>query len=444
MVKRLLLGLVVVAVVLVALAAGVGLMETFPAVDTTTNRIQNAGWEGAGATGGTMPGELLDDDEYVASWSPDLVGQRVTIQGAVHDVGTFECLVESIRYDVSLHFGAKSWPVLAWERGNNPLGAQVGQWFPFPSVQWDVDHPETGRLVPHGSYVHATASIKCALGSWVTVAEDNAVIVSGIGSVRWSKSTYQVGEKASVSWDIPYVSDDASGTGWSLYVYGSAQNKEVVPLTRLRTLTGSMSYTVSPLDFTQAADCRNELTVVLRNELWDKDFETATTVDATSLIPKVTITEVGPRDAMQGDTVTVKWTVEVNPQSKSPIQKVIVKYGYGGVDNEKELPAGDSSFSFVATAEGTVHFEVIAYDGGCRAAIDMVDIRIGEPEPEETTDLLLLVLGVVLLVIGLLMAVFSGKLPVPGLGRFGVVVVGFVLAGVGLVLIVTFLGGLLA
>ena len=74
----------------------------------------------------------------------------------------------------------------------------------------------------------------------------------------------------------------------------------------------------------------------------------------------------------------------------------------------------------------------------------MVDIRIGEPEPEETTDLLLLVLGVVLLVIGLLMAVFSGKLPVPGLGRFGVVVVGFVLAGVGLVLIVTFLGGLLA
>jgi hypothetical protein len=405
------------------------------AVNTTTTRIQNAGWEGAGATGGRIPGELLDDDEYIASWSPERIGQRVTVQGAARNLGGFPvaCIVDDTGYRIDLDIGGG--PIRVHEQA---VGAErsvvFGEWGSYPATYWDIRHPDGKTIVPHGSKVRVEFWIHCWLGDWAPVSSDEARILSGIGDVDWAKAQYTVGEAAVVSYTIPYTSDDATSRGWSLYVYSEAQAKSVVDPIKLTQLRGSVTYTVSSADFRTSSGCRNELVAVLRNELWEKDFDTATTVDASELAPGMRILGFTPIDPKQGDRIAVRLEASTNPVSHLSIERVVVKWGFGGVQETAVLPGNVSSYSFLAGSAGFVHFEAIAYDGGCRpSSVASVDIQV-EDQPAPIVpfrDSGFLVLALALVFFGLVFLFVGLYAPMNPLAKIVASLAGVVLVGGG-------------
>src|SRR5207247_3918442 len=96
--KRGKLALTAVVIVLVLLAGYfmgfLSLSTVGLGVDTSTKTYDYYAVYGAGATGNRLPGELLDQDTYVASWDPTLLGQRASVAGALKIVPSecgFDC-----------------------------------------------------------------------------------------------------------------------------------------------------------------------------------------------------------------------------------------------------------------------------------------------------------------------------------------------------------------
>ncbi len=420
--------LVLVTLVL-GLVIGLSFQVTGVPVNTTTQSYENAGWRGRGqfrGDGSNNPGsELLNDDEYIASWSPELNGQTATAALHMTDV-FFGCNIDSIRYDWYKNSGA------GW-------GAPVHSTTVQPGIGFakEADMPATTYTIMgliQGGGLAVISLAHCAFGDWVPMARDEAHVFSGIGSVTWGKRQYTSGETASVTARVGYVSDDATGRGWFVTIFSTAQNRVVVS-ERIAQTVQRFDYQVTTADFSTKSGCRNELVAILTNELWDKDFETATVIDVTGAGPKVSNIDYQPRMLNLGENVRITWSSAPNSQTQLPLEKHVVKYGFGGIDKEVELPATDREYIIRLTSVGTLHVEVIAYDTGCRPSEPAaLDIRVSQ-EPIGIAGLSILA------IVAILASVAAGAtlarfVKVGFLGRIilfvapVIVVLTFILAGV--------------
>lgn len=390
--RGLAVGIVVLVVIAMVAAVWAGLLAV--AVNTTTQTHKNAGWRGGGqfaGDGSDNPGnELLNDDEYIASWSPDLNGQVATAGLHIGKEDIVGCSPDSARYDWYINSGG------GW--GNPVLVTDVGPGGIVFVLQTSADVKSTTytiRGLTHGGGVRVIAYIHCSLGSWVPMAQDEARVLSGIGDVAWGQAQYTVGDTASVTARVPYITDDTTGRGWLVTVYSTAQNR-IVATVRVIQLVQRIDYRVTTQDFTVSAGCRNELVAILTNELWDKDFDTSTVIDVSGAGPTARITGFLPLKPEQGDTLIVKFEATPNPDTDLSLTKLIIKWGFGGTEQEKELPPTATEQQIPLGASGTLHVEVIAYDSGCRPSPTAeLDVQVGEPPIERIPGVpLVLILAV--------------------------------------------------
>ncbi len=371
-----LVGILVLVVLLFGLF--LGLSFQLVQVDTATRSNPNTGRNWVGAGGG-FAGEMLDQTRYIASWSPGFDGQKITIQG-IHSEGFgLQCVLDSVRYLVDVNLG----DVSGWQRvAQRDFGGFWGGTSPVRGPVWQY---QLYGVYPDGSGVRVQYDGHCAgpepIGGWIPLVHDEAYIESGIGSINWAEPQYTVGETAILSWDIPYVTDEASGRGWALIIQSTANDRVIGPIL-LKQLRGTYRYNVSTQDFAVEAGCRNELVGVLRNELWNKDFDTTTVIDVSDAGPTISGLRFTPSNPGVGQAITVSWDAAVNPQTNLALTRILIKYGFGGIDKEESLSATVRSFDIVPGQEGSLHVEVIAYDEGCRPSPTAeLDITVGGGAP---------------------------------------------------------------
>lgn len=426
--------LIVILVLIVAVFAvlfGVMVGTNFQLVnlDTTTKTANAYGFQ---AYGGQAAEQLLDASLYVTSWKTDLQSEKIVISGDVaRNFGTLACLKE-YRYRVYTSANALTWteiptspyvfaPGYAWT---------VNSRVDLQAIAITITGPFEGALRADLEFHVIDPAEPFCNGfdrGWLWVGQDQAYLKSGIGSVT-APAQAQIGDTISVTVRVAYVqSEQTPGKGWFLVGYSSASDVVVLQVD-VTQLVQSFPYTVKGDDFAVSATCRNELTWVLRNELWEKDFTTTTTIDASAFAPSVTITGI-EGDRVVGSQVTVRWTASPNPITDLNLTKIIIKYGFGGPDTEEVL-SPDVAFKTLTPGQGgTLHFEVIAYDSGCRPSPTAgVDIGIRDPQYEGTPlGLNLIVFALILAGAVVLAAVVAALAPGPmalKVGLFLLIVLG--------------------
>ena len=381
--------------VLLSFGFGVMVGTKLDVANTQTQVYHNAGW--VGVVNPAYHDQMLDEADYVASWSPNLIGQRVTADGGFGGDGSWvQCNAEDLGYRFQLSIpGVGKSTVLPsgapWDDPNGGSGrlqtvGTSGSYYLAgiryaASIYWDIMSPDGKTVIPEGSTIHAEFWLKCQFGSWVELESDEARIHTGIGGVSWDRdpALYQVGDVASCSWNVGYVSDPATHQGWSLFMTSTAQGGATVSsVASISTLTGGVSYKVTSADW---APNTGKLYCILRNNLFDKDFVVAGTVDNATLSPSLVVTKITPQSPKQGETVTIFWTATPNPVTKSPISSIEVIYGWGGPDNDVKLPGNDTSYSFTAAQSGYVRVAVGAWDSeGRPSGFKNLEIQIDHQE----------------------------------------------------------------
>ncbi|HLB67920.1 MAG TPA: hypothetical protein VJN63_05595 [Thermoplasmata archaeon] len=383
-------------------------------------------WAGV-ACGGNNPtrsadGLLLDQKEYIASWSPNLIGQRVTIAGGIQWLDRFLRIsyVDKLRVQLTIDLmdGKGEQVVLDTEVAAStaftvPLARTT---FCYPTSYWDIVSPDGKTVIPEGSVLHASWWYHEFIDAWYLVGEQRSVLHTGIGILNRNQDQVTVGETACFTWHVGYVSDPVTKRGWSAHVVSGAQGYKTVAGPQVLTDTdGQVCYKTSDADFSSATP-NNELRAFLKNELWDKSFDITTTITAAlkAFAPTCTIKGTSPQSPRQGDQVTVSFECKpASAKAEDRIKLIKVLYGWGGIDQEAQVGPTDTSYSFVAAQSGYVRWEVIAYtNGNVPSGTKSVDIQIEHQKSREfITDTIpwALIAAAVVFILGLLFILPKAK-----------------------------------
>lgn len=402
-----------IALLLILLVGGLGAGLTLTMIGglNTDFRTNSSSGSWVAACGGNNPttgsdGKLLDQDKYIASWSPSLIGQRATIAGG-YDIGKIQALgVDDASYTLTLYI--EDSPLVVYSsKVTIPSGVGLSGIRCLAPAYWDIAHPDGRTIIPQGSVLQAKIGIHIIFGDWFYGVQES-FIFTGIGDIRRNQDQVIVGETASWGYEVGYVSDDISGRGWTYSVYSTCSANIVVGPTVVTQTQGSFSYVVKPTDF--STGCRaNELRASLKNELWSKDFDITTTITQEELAnaPSCDIKGVSPQSPKQGETVTVSFSC--SPASSAPaaaIDRISLRWGYGSIQNEIDLAAGTTSHSFVAGQSGFIQFMLIAYTvNNVPSGTDSVEIQV-DHQPSKTIlgggnwNWLILIIAGVLLILG--------------------------------------------
>ncbi len=398
--------LIVVIIVSIVLANQVGLLASNPlvstAADTTTHTYDYYGAYGGGATGNCLPsdsqcspnGNLLDQDSYVASYSPNQIGQRATAVGAA--MLKDECsapfgsvcgaiVVTEFRIELSMKYPDGT-VVRVGNHTNAPNKQLVdlGKWYQEINTYWDIIAPDGKTIIPSGTVLTATlnAHVQWVLigllgpytqdKGWGMIASDQANVITGIGNIGFTNPHtdsqgniyYITGETVTFSATIGYVSQPGQSTyAWEVYAFCQASNSVVYGPTSVTQLMQSFSFTLGASCFNNAT-ANNEVVIQLRNALYNYDFKVAATVRPQDVIHMPTCTQptVSPQSPQQGQTVTLKFScAPASSAAIDQIAKVKVEWGYGTIETTVFLPGTATSYSFTAAQSGFVTVAITAY-----------------------------------------------------------------------------------
>src|SRR3990170_4509938 len=143
----------IVVIVAFALALGFVLGSPLLAVVGFDSSFHSNGW--GAACGGNNPttgsdGQFLDQDSYVASWTPNLIGQRVTMSGGVSDAVGLG-IVDDRMYKLFLRIGTESMTVY---ESHIQTGTSIFSGIRcYQSAYWDIKHPDGKTVIPEGAVI---------------------------------------------------------------------------------------------------------------------------------------------------------------------------------------------------------------------------------------------------------------------------------------------------
>lgn len=278
---------------------------------------------------------------------------------------------------------------------------------------------------------------------WWLIGQDSAQLRSALAQVQRGKDQYQVGETGRFSWVIPVASVDGVA---AYYLSITNENDGSVvggwdrkPLT---SLTGAAEFQVTSGMF--VAGQANRVRARLYSQVFQADITDVTVIDDAGLAPKVTSVTFNAKEFREGDQVVIKYTATPNPTSQSPIVRYhILAHIEGFVVYDQDT--NSTQVSFIATRTGVLSAEVVAYDkAGRPSPVFEIAATVGnvivdcEVHPELPqcgggggANTSMVILGVVLLVAGMALFLFSGQLPLPQTYKLLLLIVGVILAIIG-------------
>jgi hypothetical protein len=388
---------------LLVIASFAGLLQIFP-VETTTQTFTEGGWTGFGVEPGD---ELLSASRYVTAWSPSFVSQTIVAQGGVREEPfQISGVIDMVAYRVYVNTGG-GWQAQEDLSREIPSPLAAGFEFTYPNHLFTIQGPVDGA-------VRVDFEVHFWLGSWVILARDEAYLTPGIGRVQWDKNQYAVGETASFTWEIPYVTDETEGTGWSAFVSYLDTGEVIWGPQTLTTLTGRVRIPITADLFRVSTDCKNVLRVVLRNELFSKDWDDTSTIDVAGAGPKITSLRTDHARYSLGEPVTIQWTASPNPETGLPVAQYSLTIGYGEPVDEVTLDAGVDRYVFRSTTiAGPLKISLVAVDTGCRpSAVEDLTVEVLDPayDPPGGGTAFPLGLAVALLIGGVLAILFVRRL----------------------------------
>lgn len=405
---RLALFLIVVIVLSIFLANQVGLLTSGPlaaSADTTTHSYDYYGAYGGGATGNCLPsdaacspnGNFLDADAYVASYTPNQIGQRSTAIGALllkdecqAPFGSACVAIEVTEIQIQLAIsypGGSNIIVGNYTNAPNKQVVDLGKWYQEINTYWDIVAPDGKTIIPSGTILtavlraHVVWVLIGVLGpynqdkGWGIVASDQANVITGIGTIGFTNAHsdanggmyYITGETASFTATVGYVSQPGSTTAaWNVYIFSEAQNKVVFGPTSITQLTQSFSYKVQAADFSNAST-NSELVLYLRNGVYGYAFQIPSVVrlEDVAHMPTCTQPTISPQSPQQGQTVTLSFScTPASTASIDQIKLIKIEYGWGTIETTVTLAGSATSFSFTASQSGYVYVAITAYTNG--------------------------------------------------------------------------------
>lgn len=382
--------IVVLVVVIALLALIVGIFIGGPlaaiSLDTETKTWNWYAFQGYGLN---PNGQLLDASQYVTSWSTSYDSEKIVVRaGVTRAFGALSCM-DGVRYQIWVTSNGLTWT----ETSDSPLdfSSQLpnvnqggGQPIALPGPTYTFKGPFTGGIkVDMQGHIKDVAA-GCFGGldkGWLTLAEDQAYLVPGVGKINAPQQA-QVGDTITVSTVVGYVTSELdTSKGWQFWGYSYGQAKIVLGPVILSSLQQTFTYTLKAADFSVSAGCTtpNRIEWHLLNELYEKDFAFTTTIDVSKLAPSMSITGYDG-DPVNGGNVTLHFTSAPNPVALFPIQKIVVAYGFGGIQNEANLTGNVTSYPVSLGQSGNLHVEAYAVDSACRPSPSQrIDISVREP-----------------------------------------------------------------
>ncbi len=383
--------------------------------DTNTIEREAAGWRGSGSWNLQQngEGEMIAPDNIITAIDASKDSEPIFISARYKDVGLFECLQETLRYEVNINIGT-GWTRIVTKNYPPNSGISLGGWFDRP-----LDDPVILRgIYPHGSYIQAKFRLKCLFGEWVTLATDHVRLVSGEGDVDWGKDRYEVSESACVVWRVPWVASEIDGRGWFIHAWHVGTGEEVIPSTEIKTQTGKLCFTVSSSHFQSGGGtCRNEIKALLTSELYlPLAWDATTTIDISEKGPKVLDLLPERAEYEEGETIVITWTVEEGALGR-PID--VVKMSVGDEEiQEFELETDAETFEYTTSKTGatrTLKFSLFIQDDACRPDLSDVDVIVHkEGEITVTAEAGIPIFFILALILMGLVPVLVVFLPLPG------------------------------
>lgn len=322
----------VVGFALVGLAlatSGVALFTiTAPGFHSDTSNFERECVKGGGAFAGE---ELMDATQYITSWLPNADSEKIGVQGTWQNTaGVLGCngaavFIDDYRYEFLISLNGGPWTpyktVTAANLGDTPPG------FVDPTTN---DNFRATVQTINGNLIgalrvqlwienHLRIFVEYSRG-WFLAAEDDALLVPGVGDVNFTAGQFEIGECAGINYDVGYARSVNEGGGWTIKLNRARDGVVLQTWAIADNQKGLVSpcYTIKAGDFAAGSD--NIITATLLNDITGIKDSASSVIDdkeAAPAIKSLTITPTGQVKA--GDEVMVTITAEPNKNTQLPI-----------------------------------------------------------------------------------------------------------------------------
>lgn len=300
------------------------------------------------------PEDLLDAGAYITSWT-DGTSEKIVIQGhwKFYDGGPLGCVIHETWYVVKLEgqgdtvlingVRTNTWTSERVEVADSAVGKE--QWIPLADKIITLTNPFEGRITVELWAYHSWDLYFVNSGD-DKIAEDFAELRTGIGSITAPDDVIEEGEYAKFTVKTGYSTslktDGSYDSGWTVNVYCLRTGSNVFTKTLGDDVQTVISWLVPDGAFVTVGD--NTYRAVLRNELWDKDFDDLFVIGAgmSDMIPELPTYELvsGDYPFEPGESITVQMHAESNEDTDSPITGFWVNVFY-------ETATGSATTQFI-------------------------------------------------------------------------------------------------
>ncbi len=417
-----------------------------PPLDFNTEMIAKdfGTWTGKGALN---LDQLLDSTRYITGATKES-GEKVVAAAQIMKTSlSFQC-VTGVRYLYFWSVGG-SWNEIQsreWHPQQDSISL-IGAWIVIKTDVGDLGERFGYATYAASGYLRAQFQIKlnnfgCDGGDlgWATVAQDDAYVVRGDGSIEFDRDQYQVGETATMTYAVGWSrsikqSEGGSDLGWAYSIHSQAQGTTVqsgvIEGPNLGDgdgiATGNLYYTIQPADFVSggcSAGSDNKLEVFLTNNLVLTKEDAATTIDQRDLGPPAPVVTVDKTMYYIGDSLTVQFTAEPNPTTNEPIcgMHLRIYYELGNIELHSADFSGDAAeYTYNALPDaGLIMIEVDTWDEASRtstfgkASITVHDPECVEGEPNCTGPINIFWIVLIMVVLAILsFVIWLPMIPLP-------------------------------
>lgn len=217
--------------------------------------------------------------------------------------------------------------------------------------------------------------------NWYTIAQDIAVLRSGLVNEYWSQTLYHVNDTAQLYWQVPTVTLSGGQTGYYLTITNDNTGQAIsgfsyMPIT---TAFGSVSFKITPDMFVSGGV--NQFHAIISSAILNAKSVPVSVRFSMTNGPVITGVQFNQAYYHQGDLVVVSWTAKPDPATSLPILKYRVEADIMGFQAlaPQFVGNGTTQVSFNAASTGPLDVFITAYDQYGPGAVYDARSTIGNP-----------------------------------------------------------------